>query len=66
VRELFSEELFPGQSVMLEMIDRLTEEIRRMDREAERLVSAIRGEIPPFRERSRRAYLAVPRQQLIQ
>ena len=37
VREQFSEELFPGQSVMLEMIDRLTQEIRRMDKEAEKL-----------------------------
>ena len=37
VREQFSKDLFPGQSVMLEMIDRLTQEIRRMDREAEKL-----------------------------
>ena len=37
VRQQFSEDFFPGQSVMLEMIDRLSEEIRRMDREAERL-----------------------------
>lgn len=37
VREHFSEEVFPGQSAMLEVIDRLTEEIAAMDREAERL-----------------------------
>ncbi len=37
VREQFSEDLFPGQSVMLDMIDQLTQEIRRMNREAERL-----------------------------
>ncbi len=37
VREQFSKDLFPGQSAMLEMIDRLTHEIRRMDREAEEL-----------------------------
>jgi transposase len=37
VRQQFSEDFFPGQSAMLEMIDRLSEEIRRMDREAERL-----------------------------
>lgn len=37
VREQFDEDLFPGQSVMLDMIDRLTQEILRMDREAEQL-----------------------------
>ena len=37
VREQFSKELFPGQSVLLEMIARLTQEIRRLDREAEKL-----------------------------
>ena len=38
VREQFQcKDLFPGQSVMLEMIARLTQEIRRMDREAEKL-----------------------------
>lgn len=37
VRERFSEEVFPGQSAMLELIDRLSEEIAAMDREAERL-----------------------------
>ena len=37
VRERFSKDLFPGQSVMLEMIARLTQEIRRLDREAEKL-----------------------------
>jgi transposase len=35
--EQFSEDLFPGQSVMLDMIDRLTQEILRLDREAENL-----------------------------
>lgn len=37
VRERFSEDVFPGQSAMLEMIDRLTLEIGQMDKEAERL-----------------------------
>jgi transposase len=37
VRDAFAEDLFPGQSAMLEMIDRLNEEISGMDREAERL-----------------------------
>lgn len=37
VRERFREEVFPGQSVMLELIERLTQEIAAMDREAERL-----------------------------
>jgi len=37
VRERFSEEVFPGQSAMLALIDRLNEEIAAMDREAERL-----------------------------
>lgn len=37
VRERFPEDLFPGQSVMLEMVERLTAEIARMDREVERL-----------------------------
>ena len=37
VREKFEEDLFPGQSAMLEMIGRLTAEIKRMDQEAERL-----------------------------
>ncbi len=37
VREQFSKDLFPGQSAMLEMIDRLTQEIRCMNREAEKL-----------------------------
>ncbi len=37
VREKYAEDLFPGQSAMLKMIDRLTEEIARMDKEAERL-----------------------------
>ena len=37
VREHFREEVFPGQSAMLELIERLTEEIAAMDREAERL-----------------------------
>jgi len=37
VRERFAEEVFPGQSAMLELIDRLTKEIAAMDREAERL-----------------------------
>ncbi len=36
-RAAFAEELFPGQSAMLEMIERLTEQIAAMDREAERL-----------------------------
>ncbi len=29
--------VFPGQSVMLDMIDRLTQEIRRMNQAAEKL-----------------------------
>jgi transposase len=37
VREQFSEDLFPGQSAMLDIIDRLTQEILRLDREAENL-----------------------------
>jgi transposase len=37
VREQFRTDLFPGQAVMLNMIDMLTEEIRRMDRAAEKL-----------------------------
>lgn len=37
VRERFSEDVFPGQSAMLVMIDHLTTEIGRMDKEAERL-----------------------------
>lgn len=37
VRERFGEEVFPGQSAMLGLIDRLNEEIAAMDREAERL-----------------------------
>lgn len=37
VRERFEDEVFPGQSAMLELIDRLSEEIAAMDREAERL-----------------------------
>jgi transposase len=37
VRERYPEDLFPGQSVMLEMIDRLSAEIARMDREVEKL-----------------------------
>ena len=36
-RECFGEEVFPGQSAMLEVIERLSEEIAAMDREAERL-----------------------------
>ncbi len=36
-REAFGEDLFPGQGAMLEMIERLTCEIAKMDREAERL-----------------------------
>jgi len=37
VRECFGEDVFPGQSAMLGLIDRLSEEIAAMDREAERL-----------------------------
>jgi transposase len=37
VRAAFAEDLFPGQSAMLDVIDRLNEEIATMDREAERL-----------------------------
>lgn len=37
VRERYPEELFPGQSTMLELIERLTSEIAAMDREIERL-----------------------------
>ena len=37
VRECFGEEVFPGQFAMLEVIERLSEEIAAMDREAERL-----------------------------
>ena len=37
VRERSAEEVFPGQSAMLALIDRLSEEIAAMDREAERL-----------------------------
>jgi len=37
VREAFDGDLFPGQSGMLELIDRLSEEIASMDAEAERL-----------------------------
>ena len=37
VRERLGEDVFPGQSAMLDVIDRLTEGIAAMDREAERL-----------------------------
>jgi transposase len=37
VREYCDGEVFPGQMAMLDVIDRLSEEIARMDREAERL-----------------------------
>lgn len=37
VRAKYAEDLFPGQSVMLELIDRLNEQIAEMDRAAEKL-----------------------------
>lgn len=37
VRDAVGQEVFPGCGVLLETIDRLTQEIRRMDREIERL-----------------------------
>jgi transposase len=50
VRAVGSMDLFPGLGMMLDMIDRLTEEIRGMDREVERLCRELYPETAGLRQ----------------